>query len=343
MKEARTLTQSQTLSYPQPYPTLPSRHTTEPSHYRAVTGFIIEAEKGVRMDPEKVKAIQDWESPKTVKEVRGFLGFANFYRRFIKNFSAVASPLITLTKKNVPFVWSTAAEDAFQLLKRMFVTAPILMQFDPSRETVVETDSSGYVVGGVLMQYDENGTLRPCAYFSQQNTPTESNYEIYDKELLAIVKCLRTWDSELRSLHHFEVVTDHQNLTYFTKTRKLKERQMRWAEELSRFNFTIRYRPAREGTMPDVLSRRDQDMPVGADDRYAHREAVLLRPEMIKGFHASSLRLNRLALARVTTPADISPASDGDDHSSVASTAPDATNRPNARTSPTVHQSLISF
>ena len=184
----------------------------------------------------------------------------------------------------------------------MFVTAPVLMQFDPDRETIVEADSSGYVVGGVLLQYDEYGVLRPCAYYSQRNTPTESNYEIYDKELLAIVKCLRAWDSELRSLPHFEVVTDHQNLTYFTTTRKLKERQMRWADELSRFDFTIRYRPGREGTMPDVLSRRDQDMPVEADDRYKHREAVLLQPEMMTGFGIGSLTLSRMAVAPIQTP-----------------------------------------
>ena len=125
-------------------------------------GFIIDAKKGIRMDPEKVKAIQEWESPTNVKGVRGFLGFANFYRRFIKNFSAVASPLITLTKKDVTFVWSAAAEEAFQQPKQMFITAPILMQFDPGRETIVETDSSGYVIGGVLLQFDETGVLRPC-------------------------------------------------------------------------------------------------------------------------------------------------------------------------------------
>ena len=115
------------------------------------------------------------------------------------------------------------------------------------------------------------------------------------------MKCLRAWDSELRSLRHFEVVTDHQNLTYFTTTRKLKERQMRWAEELSRFNFTIRYRPGREGTMPDVLSRRDQDMPTEHDSRYYHREAVLLHPEMLKGFGVGALRLNSLIVAPAST------------------------------------------
>lgn len=247
-------------------------------------GFIVEAGKGVRMDPAKVKSIVEWEAPTTVRGVRAFLGFANFYRRFIKNFSKLAAPLTELTRKNQRFEWTTAADDAFRLLKEMFISAPVLMQFDPDRETVLEVDSSGYVTGGLLSQYDDKGTLRPCAYFSQKNTPAECNYEIYDKELLAIVKCVREWSSELRGVRHFTIITDHQNLTYFTTTRRLKERQMRWWEELSGFNFTIQYRPGKEGTQPDVLSRREQDMPLGADARFTHREAQLLQPEKLLGF-----------------------------------------------------------
>ena len=116
------------------------------------------------------------------KGVRGFLGFANFHCRFIKNFSSIVEPLNVLTKKNVQFVWSFAADEAFRKLKHMFIAAPILTQFDPDRQTIVETDSSGYVTGGVLLQCDDQGVIRPCTYFSQKNSPAESNYEIYDKE-----------------------------------------------------------------------------------------------------------------------------------------------------------------
>ena len=124
-------------------------------------------------------------------------------------------------------------------------------------------------------------------------------YEIYDKELLAIVKCVREWSSELRSVKQFEIITDHKNLTYFTTTRKLKERQMRWAEELSQYNFTIRYRPGKEGTQPDVLSRREQDMPEGADNRYNHREMVLLKPDRIHDFpDINCLHINTVSLAK---------------------------------------------
>lgn len=257
-------------------------------------GFIVEANKGVRMDPAKVQAILDWQTPQSVRGVRAFIGFANFYRRFIKDFSALVAPLVALTKKDAKFEWPAEANITFEKLKKMFISAPVLMQFDADRKTVLEVDSSGYVVGGLLQQYDDEGVLRPCAFFSKKNSPAECNYEIYDKELLAIVKCAREWSSELRSVEKFEIITDHKNLTYFTTTRKLKERQMRWAEELGQYNFTIRYRPGKEGTQPDVLSRREQDMPQDADSRYTHREACLLKPEQLEGFN--EIRVLRLGI-----------------------------------------------
>lgn len=274
-------------------------------------GFIIDAGKGIRMDPEKIKAIEQWEAPTTVRAVRGFIGFANFYRRFIKDFSKTAAPLIELTKKDVKFNWSEAADNAFKKMKQLFTTAPVLMHFDPDRETVVEVDSSGYVIGGLLQQYDDNGALRPCAFFSQKNSPAECNYQIYDKELLAIVKCLREWRTELMSAKQFTVITDHKNLTYFTTSRKLQERQMRWAEELSQFNFHIQYRPGKEGTQPDELSRREQDLPKDADPRYQHREMTLLQKDLLVGFpEVSALRV--CSIGRVSsveeTESDLGPA-----------------------------------
>jgi hypothetical protein len=113
-------------------------------------GFIVEAGQGIRVDPEKIKAVQLWERPRTVRGVRGFVGFANYYRDFVPKFSDIALPLTTLTKKDVPFVWSPQCEQAFELLKTLLISAPVLAQWDPERKTVVETDSSGYAVGGAL-------------------------------------------------------------------------------------------------------------------------------------------------------------------------------------------------
>ena len=229
-------------------------------------GFIVEAGKGIRVDPEKVRAIQEWEAPRSARAVRSFLGFANYYRQFVPRFSNIASPLTALTKKDAAFAWSNECQAAFEELKLRLISAPILAQWDPDRETVVETDSSGYVTGGALAQRGDDGLMRPVAFFSKKCAPAECNYPIHDKELLAIIRCLEHWDAELRSVESFTVLTDHLNLRYFTKKQPLSERQARWAEALSRYNFTIVHRPGKDAAVPDALSRREQDMPHSAED-----------------------------------------------------------------------------
>ena len=112
------------------------------------------------------------------------------------------------------------------MLKQLFISDLILAAFDPDRETVLETDASNWATGGVLSQYDDNGDLRPCAYFSRKNLPAECNYDIHDKELLAVIRCLEEWDAELRSVKSFTILTDHKNLEYFMKVRRLNEQQM---------------------------------------------------------------------------------------------------------------------
>ena len=246
-------------------------------------GFIISTKDGVKMDPAKIKAILDWEAPTTVKGVRSFLGFANFYRSFIRNYSDLTMPLVRLTHKDQAYQWTQDTDDAFKKLKKIFTTAPSLTQFDPDRTTILETDSSGWCIGGVLMQVDENDAVRPCAFFSKKNNPAECNYEIYDKEMLAIVRCLEEWDSELRSVREFEIRTDHKNLQYFMTAKKLTERQMRWSLILSRFNFTISYVPGKDNERADALSRREQDMPKDAnDDRLEQRMIQLLKPNTLR-------------------------------------------------------------
>jgi hypothetical protein len=131
-------------------------------------------------------AIREWQSPKCVKDVQAFLGFTNFYRRFIQGFSALAAPLSALTRYDTPFVWREETEAAFQAPKKAFTTAPILHHFDPEKAIIVETDASDYVSAEILSQYDNEGRLHPVAFFSKKHTTAECNYEIYDKELLAI-------------------------------------------------------------------------------------------------------------------------------------------------------------
>ena len=209
--------------------------------------------------------------------MRGFLGFANFYRTFIKNYSELVLPLTRLTQKNVPFVFNEKCRKAFETLKESFVKAPILASFDPDRRTVVEPDASNWAVGGVLSQYNDEGVLQPVAYFSKKNLPAECNYPIHDKELLAIIRCLNEWDAELRGVKDsFQILTDHRNLEHFMKARLLNERQMRWAYKLSRYNYQLNYRPGNEAILPDALSRRDQDMPEHGDNRLGERVLKLL-------------------------------------------------------------------
>ena len=139
------------------------------------------------MDPVKTSAIETWESPKCVKDVQGFLGFANFYRRFIKNLAKLAFPLTALTRKDKEFQWTLIEEIAFQAIKKAFSSAPVLLHFDPDKECTVETDASDYVCEAVLSQPDHEGILRLVAFMSCRHLPAECNYKIYDKELLAIV------------------------------------------------------------------------------------------------------------------------------------------------------------
>ena len=147
--------------------------------------------EGIQMDDNKVRTIREWEPPKpgtnTVKFVQEFLGFANFYRRFIKGYSKVVQPLTALTKKDSSKEWTSECQKAFKNLKDAFTTAPILRHFDWDSEIVVETDASDYISAGILSQYDDEGLLHPVAFYSKKHSPAETNYEIYDKELMAIV------------------------------------------------------------------------------------------------------------------------------------------------------------
>ncbi|GBE88232.1 hypothetical protein SCP_1300460 [Sparassis crispa] len=177
------------------------------------------------MDPIKLKGIAEWPEPSTVKGVRSFLGFGNFYRKFIANFSDIAKPLTNLTRTaagSPPFEWTTECQTAFDTLKQRFSTAPVLLLPDKAKPFIVESDASKFATGAVLHQADINGDLHPCAYISQTLNPAERNYEIYDRELLGIIRALTEWRHYLEgSPHPVEVRSDHKNLTYFRTAQKL--------------------------------------------------------------------------------------------------------------------------
>ena len=153
-------------------------------------GYIV-AVDGVTMSERKVQSIKDWKHPRSVKEVQIFIGFANFYRRFIKDFSKICKP-ITGTLKGDPrkFNWGPEQNKAFEELKQRFITAPILCHFFPDSETIVETDAGDFALGCVLSQFKDK-RLHPVAFHSRKLSDAERNYEIHDKELLAILEAFK--------------------------------------------------------------------------------------------------------------------------------------------------------
>ncbi|XP_057694140.1 uncharacterized protein LOC130917073 [Corythoichthys intestinalis] len=156
-------------------------------HVRSVSflGQIV-AEESLQMDPTKVTAVTSWPVPENRKKLQQFLGFANFYRRFIRNYSTVASPFTALPSTKVPFRWTPAADKAFGTLKARFTSAPILQMPDPERQFVVEVDASEVGVGAVLSQCaTSDGKLHPCAFYSRRLSAAEQNYDIENRELLA--------------------------------------------------------------------------------------------------------------------------------------------------------------
>ena len=155
-------------------------------------GMIIEPGR-ISMDPAKLDGIRSWPSPTTVKQLRSFLGFGNFYRKFIRKYSTITQPLNNLLKKNTSFNWTQECEDAFLELKKRFTEEPVLMMPDQNRQFIVEADASKYASGAVLQQEDKDGKVHPCAFISKIFSPTEQKYMIYDRELLAILQALWEW------------------------------------------------------------------------------------------------------------------------------------------------------
>jgi hypothetical protein len=183
-------------------------------------GLII-SEKGIRMDPHKVKAITDWPIPTTKRELQQFLGFINFYRRFIKGFAKIAKPLTKLTGKT-NWLWTELQQKVFQELKNEVTSERVLIIPKPGRPFRMETDASNFAIAAILSQLDDDGKWRPVAFLSRSLNDAERNYEIYNKEMLAIMHGFYEWAHYLKGNDEItEVLTDHQNLTFFRKPQNL--------------------------------------------------------------------------------------------------------------------------
>ncbi|KAI2644189.1 Transposon Tf2-9 polyprotein [Labeo rohita] len=208
-----------------------------------------------------------------------FLGFANFYRRFIRGFSSTAAPLTALTKPSRRIPSHPEAIQAFKTLCHQFTTAPILTHPDPTKAFVVEVDASDVGVGAVLSQRGPDEKLHPCSFFSRKFNSTQQRYGVGDRELLAIKWALEEWRHWLQGgSEPFTVWTDHQNLTLIRQTKQLNPRQARWALFFEHFDFHLSYRPGSKNTKADALSRQHQKDTTTSDPAPVLPSQIILAP-----------------------------------------------------------------
>ena len=236
------------------------------------------SENSVTMNESKVSAIKEWPVPQNKKGLQRFLGFINFYRRFIKDFGKIARPLHKLTG-NMNWIWEDEQDKAFMELKSKICTAPVLAMPKDEGKFRIECDASGFAFGGVLSQQQADGKWHPLDFMSISMSPTERNYENYDRELLAIITALGKWRKYLLGAKEkFEIWSDHFNLTYFKKPQKLTRKQARWVVDLQQYDYTLHHIPGRLNNKADILSRRD-----GHDQGKGDNEDVtVLPPELFQ-------------------------------------------------------------
>jgi hypothetical protein len=201
------------------------------------------------VDQKNVAAVIEWQRPSNVTEIRSFLGLADYYRRFVQDFSIIAKPMTRLTQKGIPFVWTDECEVSFQTLKNKLVNAPILALPESGKRFTVYTDASRIGLGCVLMQEG-----RVIAYASRQLKTHEQNYPTHDLELAAVVFALKSWRHYLYG-ESCDIFTDHKSLKYIFTQRDLNLRQRRWLELIEDYDLTIQYHPRKANVVADALSR----------------------------------------------------------------------------------------
>jgi len=240
---------------------------------------LVISENKVAMDPVKVARVRDWPTPENRTDVQAFIGFVNFYRRFIRDFSTIARPLFDLTRSDQAWNWDAKEQEAFEGLKMAVTTALVLVSPQDSEPFCIKADSSDFASGAVLSQrLPGEEKWHPVAFYSKSLSPVERNYKIHDKEMLAIIRALEEWRHFLEGAQHLvEIWTDHKNLEYFMTAKKLNRHQAHWSLYLAHFDFKLIHCPGHYIGKPNALSRRP-DHGKGASD---NEDMVLLRPELL--------------------------------------------------------------
>ncbi|WVZ75706.1 hypothetical protein U9M48_023741, partial [Paspalum notatum var. saurae] len=208
------------------------------------------SEKGVAVDPSKVEDVLNWKQTETVTEIQSFFGLAGYYRCFIKDFSKTAKPMTSLTKKNAKYLWSPKCEEAFQTLKGLLTSAPVLAQPDVTKPFDVYCDASGNGLDCVLMQEG-----RVIAYAPRQLRKHEANYPTHDLELAAVVHALKIWRHYMLG-NTCHIYTDHKSLKYIFTQPELNMRQRRWLELIKDYDLEVQYHPRKANVVADALSRK---------------------------------------------------------------------------------------
>ena len=221
-------------------------------------GHVID-EKGLHPSPQKVKAVHDAPVPKSITELKSFIGFVNYYNKFISNLSSMLSPLYRLLQKGSTWNWSTPQQKAFDKTKQFLQSSTVLTHFDPSKPLTVSADASPYGIGGVLSHIMDDGSERPIAYTSRSLSPTEQRYSQLEKEGLAIVFSVRKFHQFLHG-RPFAINSDHQPLKFLFDTDRptpvlASGRIQRWALLLANYQYSIQYRPGSKMGNADGLSR----------------------------------------------------------------------------------------
>lgn len=239
-------------------------------------GHIISFE-GVAADPSKLQAIQDWPVPHSLTALRGFLGLSGYYRRFVKNYAAIAGPLTDLLKRNA-FQWSEQAQSAFEQLKQAMSSLPILGLPNFSESFDVTTDASGTAVGAVLAQQGH-----PIAFFSKKLCPRMQVASAYDREMFAITAAVKKWRHYLLG-RPFKIFTDQQSLRGLMSQIVQTPAQQKWLSKLLGYDFEIFYTPGRSNVVADALSRHPAHSHVIYQARSACRPLLL---DQLREFYTS--------------------------------------------------------
>jgi len=220
-------------------------------------GLVI-LENKVEMDPVKVAGVHNWPTLENQTDIQAFIGFVNFYHHFIQDFSTIARPLFDLTRSDKAWNWNAKEQEAFERLKTAVTTAPVLVSPQDSEPFCIEADSSDFAFGAILsQQLPREEKWHPVAFYSKSLSPVERNYEIHDKEMLAIIRMLEEWRHFLEGAQYpVEIWTDHKNLEYFMTAKKLNHRQAHWSLYLAHFDFRLVHHPGRCMGKPDTLSWR---------------------------------------------------------------------------------------